>query len=179
MGGFLKVDINRSDLFRIVQALHRIDAIVTIQKNQLPYECSIDYKNLVIQNILTQKFATTYRPYSPRYAKWKTQQMLGGSHFWRLYGDLLKSISAFRTSDGWMGGIPAGAMDSGGKSWFSTRGSLKGAAKSIAMYAKVMEHGLNRHPARPVFGPTAQEYRQSGYKVRASRSLGKIRFGWR
>lgn len=179
MPNFLTIEFDPKDLTRAFLALDRLDSIVTTQQSELPYRCAVDFKNLVINNILTQKYSAQYAPYSGRYAHWKTVTMLRGSHFWSLYGDLLKNITAFRFDNGWMGGVPAGAMDSGGKSWFGTRQNRVGSRKSIAMYGRTMEYGLNNHPARPVFQPSTAEFISGGYSVRALESLRKIVVGWR
>ena len=77
-----------------------------------------------------------------------------------------------------MAGIPAGQLDSGGKSWFSTPDSLAGKRKYIAMYARTLEFGSDIQPARPVFQPTTWEYRNTGFRVRGLSALNQIRAAW-
>lgn len=179
MSEFLNISIVRNDLTRLLRALDRVESQVKIQQKQLPYLAAIDYKHLLVKNILTQKFASQYQPYHPKYAEWKTQTMLKGSMFWRLYGDVLKNITIFPATNGYMSGLPAGVFDSGGKSLGSTPNKERGKRKYIAMYATVMEKGLNNHPQRAVFGPTKDEYYQTGFVLRGSESLTKIGAYWR
>lgn len=170
--------INDTHFRRIIFAIEKMISMAILQKKDLPYKSAIDYKQLLVQNILTQKYASTYSPYSPWYAHWKTVTMLSGSHFWRLYGDLLKAITTRQATNGYFSGVPSGVMDSGGKSLFGTRKNPRGKRKPIAMYGRVMEGGLNNHPARPVFGPTRDEYARSGWPVRGRESLKKIGNQW-
>ena len=173
------IEINEDDINRITTASRRVNQVARIQSWLHPYECSTDYKNLLKNAILTQKYALSFSPYSPRYAEWKTVKMLRGSHFWRLYGDLLRSIVVEKRGDGWFAGIPSTAYDSGGKSWFSTRKQRRGGPKPIAMYARVMELGLNNHPARAVFGPALREYIDTGWRKRGEQSLKRIGAAWK
>lgn len=170
----LTIKMNQKDLKRIDSALMKIARIAHEQKKfGMTQACADEYRLLVINNLLTQKFATGYRPYSPKYAKWKTQTMMLGSQFWRLYGDLVNNIEVFKVGDTFMGGIKAGVMDSGGKSWFSTPARRLGKPKEIVMYAKKLEKD------RPLFEPTRQEYKNSGYPARGILALRKIGAGWK
>ena len=175
----IRWQIVQSDIQRIRKSLLKILSVAENEKNVLSYNCAVDFKNLLFQNIITQKYSTNYAPYSPRYAEWKTQKMFLGSSFWRLFGDLLQNLSLRRESDGWFSGIQAGVYDSGGKSWFSTRGKRVGRRKPISMYASVMEFGLHTHPARPVFGPTTDEYAADGWKKRGAESLKRVGSAWK
>jgi hypothetical protein len=169
---------------RWLRAISDIREAAKFQKYDMPWKMATDYKNLLFKNIVDGKFAISYAPYSDIYLSWKTQK-LGGAFrlqgtghkmFWRLYGDLLRSLSVFRTSNGVMGGVPAGVKDSGYKSIFSK----KRRSKPIAMYARVMEFGLAAHrgKARPVFRPTAKEYAQNGWSKRGREALAKLGAKW-
>jgi hypothetical protein len=180
----LKVVFDPKQYDRWMRAVSNIREAAKFQKWDMPYRMATDYKNLLFKNIVTGKFAITYAPYSDIYLQWKTYKlggayrMQGSGHmmFWRLYGDLLKSLSVFRTRSGVMGGVPAGVKDSGYKSIFSK----KRRSKPIAMYARVMEFGLASHrgKARPVFGPTASEYARTGWHDRGREALTRIRKKW-
>ena len=168
---------------RYMRALDRIERVAKAQMRILPFLCATDYHHLLIGNLLSQKFYGQYPRYSPRYAHWKTEVVLKGSQFWLLYGDLVKSITIFERADrmtptrgAWMGGVPAGVHDRGGKSWFG-KGD-KGKPKPIAMYGRVMEFGLHTHPERPLFKPTMDEYASAGWKKRGAEALNKIRMAW-
>ncbi len=97
---------------------------------------------------------------------------------WRLRGDLVSSLSAFKAPNGkgYIGGVPIGAMDQGGKSWLG-KGSKgpKGPSKPIAMYGSILEYGPKR---RPVFGPSADEYAKTGWGKRGQESLNELRKQW-
>ncbi len=178
MINMFKVGLVQSDVTRFNRALDRIAHKARTQEQILPFNASTDYKHLLIRNILTQKYAGSYAPYSERYAKWKAQTMMMGSHFWMLFGDLRESIATFKVPGGFFSGIPVGAFDSGGKSMFGTPDELKGKSKRISMYGRAMEYGIGQ-PARPLFGPTLNEYFLGGFSLRGLESLNKIRLGWR
>lgn len=173
-----------SQFRRWMKAIDDVLEAARFQQWDMPWRMATDYKELLFKNIVDGKFAHTYAPYSDIYLNWKTQK-LGGAFrlqgtghkmFWRLYGDLLRSLSVFRTQGGAMGGVPAGVKDSGYKSIFSK----KRRSKPIAMYARVMEFGLAAHrgKARPVFGPTAREYARNGWQDRGKDALRGIAKKW-
>lgn len=178
------VTLDAKQYSRWLRAVDNIMEAAKFQKWDMPWTMATDYKELLFKNIVDGKFAHTYAPYSNIYLSWKTQK-LGGAFrlqgtghkmFWRLYGDLLRNLSVFRTKGGVMGGVKAGVRDSGFKSIFSK----KRRTKPIAMYARVMEFGLASHrgKARPVFGPTASEYAQNGWSKRGREALRKIGDKW-
>jgi hypothetical protein len=140
-----------------MSGLNRIIRFATIEKDRLPMRQAVGYVNLLRANLVSNKFV--HPPYSEDYAAWKAKQPWAMKGNWKLKGDLLKSLTAFKPSvgDGWRGGIPADAMDSGGKNW-----SGKGPPKSIAMYARTLEYALAGQKKRAVFIPTLQEYRVGG-----------------
>jgi len=170
--------LNKRDIDRIEHACERVLAQARIEREDLPYRSAREFRGLLFNNIMTQKYATGYAPYSPRYAEWKTQTMMMGSQFWRLFGDMLNSLTIEMKDDGWFAGIPGDVMDSGGKSWFGTPESRRGKSKPVSMYASVMELGLNNHPARPVFGPTTEEYAVDGWPKQGAESIKRISNAW-
>ncbi|MFZ3044702.1 MAG: hypothetical protein WA151_02210 [Desulfatirhabdiaceae bacterium] len=169
---------NHTDLDRIERAVEKVAAQARIEKEALPYRCAREFRGILFNNILTQKYATSYAPYSPRYAEWKTQIMGIAPKFWSLFGDLLNSLTIEMIHNGWFAGLPGDVMDSGGKSWFGTKATRRGKSKPISMYASVMELGLNNHPARPVIGPTTEEYAADGWLKQGAVSLRKIGNAW-
>jgi hypothetical protein len=180
----IKMMFDPKEFYRWMRAISDVREAAKFQKWDIPWKMATDYKELLFANIVSGKFANTYAPYSDIYLEWKTYR-LGGAFrlqgtghrmFWRLYGDLLRSLSVFRTKGGVMGGVPAGVKDSGYKSIFSK----KRRSKPIAMYARVMEFGLAAHrgKARPVFGPTARMYAQHGWPRRGREALRGIAKQW-
>ncbi|MDY0324787.1 MAG: hypothetical protein RBQ87_01270 [Candidatus Cloacimonadaceae bacterium] len=174
-----KWEIKQTDIVKMRKSLLKLQSMIEHEAGVLSYNNAASFRAMLLRNILTQKFATTYAPYSPRYAEWKTQKMLLGSHFWKLFGDVLENITLHRRNDGWFAGIPEGIYDSGGKSWFATKTNRVGKKKPVSMYAIVMEEGLNSHPARPMFGPTLDEYAAGEWIRQAEQSLKRINEAWR
>lgn len=175
-----------TDLRRWFGAVNRLEKQTIKEWDENPKKNAIGYSNLVVKNIMQQKGMGAWS-YSERYAKWK-EKYGRDTGFWRLFGDLVKSITHFRVTESrmgvraWMGGIPSNIVDSGGKSWFG-KGD-RGAVKRIAMYGHVMEYGgywpkAGRHPPRPIFGPTAQEYQNVFWWKEFERSRIRIRDKWR
>jgi len=168
---------NRQQIGIIVNAIRKVEVQVKRERDLLPYENAIDYISLLHKNITQGTFSTSYPPYSPRYAKWKVETMRMGSSFWILKGDLLRSLTVIKKRWGFVGGIPLNAMDSGGKSWHGT--GDKGPRKSITMYAKTIEFGLGKQPARPVFEPTGEQFSKAGWLLNAKQSMDRIGRVWR
>lgn len=183
----LDVKFIESDLRRWHSAASRLEKQAAKEWDENPKRNAIGYSNLVIKNIMQQKGMGKYASYSDRYAKWK-ERYGRETGFWKLFGDLTKSITHFRVIDNrmgvraWMGGIPSNMVDSGGKSWFG-KGDL-GFPKRIAMYAHVMEYGgswpkAGKHPPRPIFGPTAEEYQNVFWWKEFEYSRMRIKDKWR
>lgn len=164
--------LDKTEYARVMRALNevrrRIKFFITDNGGDLNRRSSIGYKQLLVKNIMN-----TTRPvpaYSVRYRSWKLKH--GKFPYpapWRLFGDLVKSISNFKSGTGWMGGVPAGVFDSGGKSMFGG----KGKPKLIAMYAAVNER------KRPIFRPTMDEYAGSEWPRLAGSAMRDIEGGWK
>jgi hypothetical protein len=171
----LKVSFKEIDYQRIMNALRKLDVLApVIIEDDMQRACATDFYQLVFSNIVTRKYTSTDPRYSKRYAEWKMDNV-GHLHPWLLKGDLLEALTGFKSKTGWMGGIPAGVMDSGGKSW---RGSLDiGPAKSIAWYGRILEY--NRKKPRPVFQPTTEEYARNGWKIQGRNALRQVGNLWR
>lgn len=178
-----KVEVNKVQLDRILFAMEKLISAVQLQKNDHCYRCAVDYQQLVIGAITSQKYAP-YTPYVKRYKEWKEKYgKLSGFH--RLGGDLVKNIKSFKTgvgkNQGWAGGVVPGSMDTGGKSW---RGKGdKGPPKSIEFYAGIMEGKVKvrrkqNHPLRKVFEPVRNEYAKGGFLLRGEETLQKIGRNW-
>jgi hypothetical protein len=164
------------DAYRL--ALRRIESEAKAQKNWLPKACATEYRDELTKAIITQKYISKWKStYHPWYADWKKMMTGSTGKFWILFGDLLRSITTiYRPAGGkagWFTGVPSGAKDSGGKSWFGTKKNPRGKRKSIVMYASVGEE------TRPVFGPSADDYAAGNWIRRASNSLNAIARLWR
>jgi hypothetical protein len=178
---------------KIMWATHKVqDAVNFWGKDEIPRRMAVKAHQEVIAAIVTQKYAGRYVPYgttpgSERYKKWKLIYGSGSgkSAYWQLWGNLLRNITFWKerfggTHHGWMAGIPKGAMDTGGKSWFTTLGSVKGVAKPIAFYARVLEFGGRfgvggTHHPRPVFTYVLKDFDTTPF---TSFLAAKILGGW-
>jgi hypothetical protein len=186
MVGLDMLKFNTNDINRFIRALTRVSKQVRRSRQAVPREMAIKFTNTVLTNITSQKFVHTWssraQRYNPKYQIWKRRYGKGGG-FWVLWGDLISSITYFKAGDGWMSGVPSGAMDSGGKSWFG-KGD-QGEPKPLAMIARLLEKGGNagrggKHPKRPVFGPTLVEFRTDGARETGRKYLRTtIRGAWR
>jgi hypothetical protein len=143
-------------------------------ENEMQRKCAVIYANMVVSNILGGKHGAQTPPsprYHEKYAAWKGQYF-PEKGTWQLKGDLVQNVRSFKVSGGWMGGVPNGVMDSGGKSWFGQGDA--GPSKSIAWYGKINES------KRPIFGPTAREFATSdAWKIEGGIALQKVKKSWR
>ena len=154
--------------------------------NEMQRECANDYVNILRQNISQQVHMSRYAPYSERYRDWK-EQYFGALAYWRLKDDLLNNLTYWETQGGWMGGIPGGIMDQGGKSMFYPPDHPKQAdvspPKQIAFYARMNEYGWGpnkKQTERPIFRPTAENYATSTQrKSRGRTALRRTVAQWR
>lgn len=179
--------LNPADVARWYRALANVERQVRKELDDNPKRCSVEYVTLVIQNIITQRFAGGYAPYTEAYEEWKSK-FGKKSGFWQLFGDLVRRLTHFRVTDrrkgvkAWMGGIPANIIDAGGKSMWG-EGDY-GPPKPIAMYGFVMEWGGEygrggTHPGRPVFMPTAKQYARRHWGKQGGTSLRNIGSRWK
>jgi len=176
------------DYRRYRSALKRILLVSGTRMNRTQQKMAIDYKHLVTENIMTQRFAGGYAPYSERYAKWK-RIFAANTLYHVLKGDAVKALTVLKVrvhkwQSIWFSGIPAGVTDTGGKSWLYPLGSPKGKPKSIAMYMHVSEYGGNygrggTHPKRPVFGPSMIQYSRQGHQQRGKEYLKDVEGAWK
>jgi len=165
MDGLDMLKLDPVDLTKFFKALTRVSKQVRRSKQAVPRDMAIKFTNNVLNSIMTQRYVHTWggraQRYHPKYQIWKRRfRKLTG--FWMLWGDLIASITHFKVGQGWMSGVPAGAMSSGGKSWLG-KGD-KGDPKSLVMIARLLEKGGHagrggRHPKRPVFAPTLVDFR--------------------
>ena len=182
MGSTIRIRFIGFQLKRWLRACDKILATAALEEDRLPFRMATDYSDLIRVNITSGKYDSAYQGYNLRYYHWKyvvfRAQNVG---FWKLRGQLFKSISVFKHADGklkgWMGGIPSGEMDSGNVSWLGT--GDKGRRLPIALYARWMEFGRRGQPERPLFQPTLVEYRTGKAISQFARSMAKIKGAWR
>ena len=168
----VSIEIDQSDLNRIIRAVQAVDSTVNIQAKKLPYRMAIECADLLRRNIQTGAIAVPGR-YSQKYIEYK-KLMVGHLRPWILFGDVLQNISVFRNEDGFMAGIPAGRMDSGEKGWFGT-----GAPSYIAAYARANEYGEGNTPERPVFRPTFEQYKGTRLQSHINEAMREIKRHWK
>lgn len=168
----VSVEIDQSDLSRIIRAVNAVDRTVNIQSKQLPYRMALECADLLRKNISTGAIAVPGR-YNQKYIEYK-QLMVGHLRPWVLFGDVLANITVFRQEEGFMAGIPAGRMDSGEKGWFGT-----GKPSYIAAYARANEYGEGNTPERPVFRPTFAQYQGTRVQNHINKVMNEIKRWWR
>lgn len=168
----LTILFDPKDLQKIVSATNKITNVVYNASKRLPYRMAIAYAELLRRNITTGVMPT-YPPYHPKYAEYKTL-MVGHLKPWQLFGDVLANITVFRHGKGFMGGIPAGKMDRGGKGWYGT-----GKPSSIAAYARANEFGQGKTPARPIFRPTFENFKAKDLPRFEKETFNEIKRWWR
>lgn len=169
----IQIKLNQKEYKRILKGLRKIRQKVNfhfvLRGGEMNRKCAIGYTQLLVKNIMTEKYASGYASYHPRYRVWK-RQYAPGKGFWRLKDDLVRNLGPFRQGNGWMGGVPAGALDTGGKSWFG-KGDI-GKRKPMAMYATINER------KRPIFEPTMDEFALSAWPEQAGLAMKDIERAW-
>jgi len=174
----ISVKIKETDLQRWLFAIEKVKTAFKLWPGEMQRKCATDYYQLLVRNILTRKYR--FIEYNERYGGWK-EKYFPARPFWVLKGDFLSSISIMKARNGYITGVPPGVMDTGGKSWLGT--GTEGKVKEIAMYAKVGEFGKGpgpggKHPPRPIFEPTAEEYASGKWIERGKETLQKIKLAW-
>jgi len=170
----ISVQVDQQDAARLFAAADRVyHTIETQGKDTMQFKCATDYYQLVMANIM--KRHSPKPAYSKRYRNWKYEYgWMGYPSPWRLGGDLIRSLGAYRYDKGYIGGVQPGVMDSGGKSWFGEgKNKPKGPSKSIEMYGRVEEH------RRAVFAPTMVEYAKTGWITRLNELKKRAESDWR
>jgi hypothetical protein len=168
----VSIQIDQKDLIKILSATNKVSNVVYAASKRLPYRMAIEYAELLRKNI-SSGVVPTYTPYNARYAQYKSL-MVGHLKPWILFGDVLANISVFKHGDGFMGGIPAGRMDQGGKGWFGT-----GRPSAIAAYARANEFGQGNTPERPIFRPTFMQFKAGSLAKYEKETYRDIRRWWR
>jgi len=177
----IKVILIAPDLERMYGAIRRVNNVATIEARDNPYRNAVAFRNLLLLNINSQKHMSRYPPYNKRYKDWK-QKTVGHLNFWKLYGHLIRNLIVFPMGVGfgrmnkWMSGITPGVTDKGNTSWLEGN---KGRPMLISVYGKWMEFGRRGQPARPIFGPTTEEYAGNRFLRMGKYSILNVRRAWR
>lgn len=185
----MHVAFNPSDYNRIIRIFDnfgRSAYAANVIAEPMQRRCATGFHHLLLNNLNSATAKYSYQYYTRKYAAWKKLRSgYGSAGWWKLSGDLINAVIKRKTSGrvkGWIVGIND-IKDSGGKSWHG-KGDI-GKPKQIGMYATVMEHGGNlphgggKHPPRPLFGPTRDEYADDYWPSEGIRALRSIRGRWR
>lgn len=162
--------VKPADRMRFLQATVRVYKVAyeEVTDNQ-QMRSSMDLRQRLMANILTQRYGGSYAPYSPRYAQWKQSSGYLYPGWWMLGGYLLRSLTSQRWTEGWYAGVAPGATGERGR--------------PIAIYGAAGEFADIREnqPARPMFTPTTYEYAvdPNGWKKRGEETLRKVENAWR
>jgi len=158
--------------------MDRLKQAFSEESRNMTNNCAKDYRMLLIQNIMDEKYSGSYTALNERYEEWKEKNG-GESGFWKLWGDLVRAISIRQTPKGFTVGIEKGVMP--------TRSSSMGKTKKITpiwQYAYYGEFGRGTaawskgQPARPVFKPSAEEFRLTFLDKRRMDAFDKIKRAW-
>ena len=180
------VKLDEKDKTRFLTALDRVWKSSNDQiQTEMPKRGAIRFLTLLKSNVISQRYGSTYKPLNKQYDEWKGTV----GKFWFLKGDFLRTLSVFVYNPwgkiGWMAGVPQGAKDSGGKSWFYPRDSEKQnkyGPRSIPTYAYYGEFGhKGKHPQppRPIFFPTLVDYKRDEWPKQGDETLKYIGRQWR
>lgn len=173
----LTCEFNKAELLKIYKNIDKVKRVIKGLVRTIPQQASREYSELVKNAIINGRGIKAYTKYSPHYKAWKDSEGFGNK-FWKLQGDLERATGSHRIKETkntceYLGGVKAGARDSGGKNW-----ELKGPSKEIVTYGKWMEFGRRGQPARPLFGPMARKYYRTGYSYLVKMHFGKIHSLW-
>ena len=174
----IQIQLNKVEYERWLRALDKVLLVSErVIKNDMQYICAVKYAHLVVENIYNQKHMGNYAPLDEKYREWK-EKHFPNKGFWRLGDDLTRNISIFKYKKGFMGGVPAGVMDSGGKSWY--RGGERAAPREIALYGAASEFASVRkkQPARPIFTPSMEEFSKEEWPKQGEIALKTIAKVW-
>jgi len=163
-----RIVIDENDRRNIFSALIRLREKVPKEVEDItPMLMAADYMFLVARNIRSEKYSAGYADYEDSYAKWKKKKGVPFPGYWKLDNILVSELSMFRFKKGWMGGIPAGVTGKRGR--------------PVALYGGAGEYPDVRpvQPARPVFTPSFEEYKNGDIRRRIDFLNTKVKSWWR
>ena len=175
--------VDKENLRTILYAFGNLTKTLSEESKKLTRDLADDYQKFLIGNIINQRYAGDYPALSETYLKWKRSH--GGQEgFWKLYGDLVNAISIRPTEKGYSVGIERDALPSQTSSMFEPKKITP--IWQYAMYGEkgrgsfsTMRGHLGSQPARPVFGPSAEEFKATFVKKRQEGAFGNIGKAWR
>ena len=145
-----------------IQKYLKVRAAINTERFVLPHEQAIEFRNLLLQNIQTQKFAGTYDAYkTEKYIDYKMNRV-GHLKFWILDEHLINAIEVTQISND-HSRVDAAEGNEGKKAYVHEYGGT---------------YRGRRYPARPVFTPTRREFRRTQGKRVLKRIASKIRRIW-
>jgi len=159
--------------------LKKLNGVLQEDSLNMIYNCAKDYKTLLIQNIMFEKYRGMYKKLNPLYEDWKEKNN-ASMGFWKLWGSLINAISIRDTPKGYSVGIEKNVMpletSSMGKKKKITPVWMYAWYGEYTHYQKGIFKGIQ--PARPVFRPTQLEYKLTSYTKRKMELFNKIRNSW-
>lgn len=162
------VEFNKADLARWMRAKDALLANVGPYSWKMQQDCAVEY----IVDIMAEigRRITPSPPYHPKYKEWKDKYGKFSTP-WKLFGDLVNNLTAWREGDVWIGGVPNGIYDSGGKSWKGT-GNM-GPSREIVWYGSLEEE------RRPLFEPVRESYFNDKFPGQGIKTLKRLGDLWR
>ena len=137
-----------------------------VVEEDTPFINSVLFRNLISKNIMKQKYASSFKALSTKYAEKKAKLGLGVG-FWRLSTDLLMSLKSFKYKKGklkgWVGGVMPGARNAKGE--------------DITKYGLAVENTIKG--GRPMFGLTTEDYSAKEFKEIGKKAIKKVKLLWR
>lgn len=174
-----KMRIDPRHLRTMIFQYKKVADVADEEAKNMCYNAAKEYKILLINNIMFEKFSGLYDDLNPSYKKWKKRQGKDDG-FWKLWGSLVNSISLRETPKGFSVGIEKNVMPLE----TSSMGKIK-KITPVWMYAWYGEHSYKHEgiftgvqPARPVFRPTQEEFKPIFKEKRAKEAWSKIRNSW-
>ena len=158
----------------VKQYLAYVDRLTVATKieveDKMQFRCAVRYRDRVIGNLVSQKFAWAFPDLDEKYQQSKANN--GGDRgFWRFSDDLLNNLTAFsikiKGKTAWVGGIIPMTTNTKGE--------------DITEYGLVAEYGRrdgNPPKERPLFGLTADEFAKVEWKKEGSLTLKRISKRW-
>lgn len=167
---FFSIKLDPLTYRKYINALKRLTPTAERSNENMQKDCALEYKQRVAFNIMTQRYG--FRAHTRLYREWKQKHFPEYPAFWRLHGDVLRSLGTFKWEDGWMGGIRPGSVGVNGR--------------SVAYYATRVEEGWTAkggkpRPPRRMFWRTKEDYRKdpNGWIRQGDQALQKIGNQWR
>ena len=179
----MKAEIDKNQLKSLKKKLFAFADSIKDNSLELIHQCAEEEKKLLIRNIVDQTFAGSYQPHSTSYLKWKGEQSDAIEGFWRLWGSLIDAIIIVddRASVSSTVTVDKSRMPDRTSSMIKDN-----TLTPIWLYAMYGEEGRNSiitksgrkfgpQPARPIFGPTAEMYRQNYLEKQRNIALEKLK----